>query len=364
MIMHRASLLPSNALAAITSVLLAACTAGATAPPTAAPTTAPATFSPTTQPSPSPEPKWTGPLDNVTLRLDWMVVGNNAMYHLGQSKGFYAAQGIDVTIGEGKGSVSTAQIIAANGDTFGISDMMSSAVVADQGAPIAAVATFMRSTPMGIVTLASSGITKPQDLKGKRIGGAPAGAPTVLLPALLKANGMTMADIQKVNVQAAAAAQALVDGQIDGSLQVAGSQAPLIEIVMGQKVNVIEYADYGVNGLFIGLIVNKSLLSSKPDLVRRFVKASIMSWQYATEHPDEVVQTAVARGGPGTNPAVVGVQARIALAAQDTSNTKGVPPGRMVEADVNQTVQLLKDYLGLSSSFDSDAFFLNDFLPR
>jgi NitT/TauT family transport system substrate-binding protein len=293
-----------------------------------------------------------------------MVVGNNAMYHLGKSKGFYASEGIDVTIGEGKGSGPTAQLIGSGGDMFGISDMMSAATAADKGAPIAGVATFMRTTPMGVVTLASSGITTVQGLKGKRIGGSPTGVTTFLLPALLQANGMTLADVEQVSVQSGAASQALVEGKIDGSLEVAGSQAPVVEIVLGKKVNVINFADHGVNGLFIGLIVNKSLLNSNPDLVRRFVRASLRSWQYATEHIDELVQNAVALGAQGSNAAVIKEQARLALAAQDTPNTKGFPAGWMVKADVDQTVQLLRQYLGVSQSFDPESFFLNDYLPQ
>src|SRR5690606_10963619 len=146
--------------------------------------------------------------------------------------------------------------------------------------------------------------------------------------------------------------------------EVAGSQAPVIEIVMGQNVNMINYADSGVHALLIGLVVNKSLLQSKPDVGRRFTKATVMSGVYAADHPGEDVQAALTHGAPGGNPDVIRMQVERALAVQDTPNTQGFPVGWMTEPDVNQTVQLLRDYLGVSSAFDPNSFFLNDYLPK
>ena len=350
------------ALAAV-SIILAACSSAATPVPTAAPTAAPAA-SASAAASATAEPKWTGPLDKVTLRLDWFVNGTHAMYFVGRSTGIYAAQGIDLTIGEGKGSGSTAQIIGSGGDMFGICDISTAAVAADKGAPIAAIATFDRTTTMDITVLASSGITKPADLKGKKIGGTPASAAIVLLPAFLKANGMTMSDVTVVNVDAAATQQALVEGRIDGIAEFTVSQAPVVEIVLGKKVNLVKFADFGVNQFGVGLITNTSLIKSNPDLVRRFVRASIESWAYAQKNSDEAVQAAVANAASGSNADVFKIQMQRALESQDTPNTKNVPAGTMVKADIDQTVGLLQQYLGMSATFNTSAFFVNDYLPK
>ncbi len=66
--------------------------------------------------------------DKVSLRLNWYLGGLHVPFYYGKDKGYYAAEGIDLTINEGRGSANTVQVVAAGSDTFGLAD--SSSVVA------------------------------------------------------------------------------------------------------------------------------------------------------------------------------------------------------------------------------------------
>ena len=68
--------------------------------------------------------------DKVSLRLNWYLGGLHVPFYYGKERGFYAAEGIDLTINEGRGSANTVQVVAAGSDTFGLAD--SSSVVADR----------------------------------------------------------------------------------------------------------------------------------------------------------------------------------------------------------------------------------------
>ena len=63
--------------------------------------------------------------DKATLRLNWIAYGFHTPFYLGLQKGIYKKHGIDLTIGEGKGSASTVQVVASGGDPFGLSDSSS-----------------------------------------------------------------------------------------------------------------------------------------------------------------------------------------------------------------------------------------------
>jgi NitT/TauT family transport system substrate-binding protein len=61
-------------------------------------------------------------LKPVSLTLDWVYQGPNVGFILAQDKGFYREAGLDVTMTPGKGSVSTAQLVASKATQIGFSD--------------------------------------------------------------------------------------------------------------------------------------------------------------------------------------------------------------------------------------------------
>ena len=54
----------------------------------------------------------------MSLRLNWYLGGLHVPFYYGKDKGYYAAEGIDLTINEGRGSANTVQVVAAGSDTF------------------------------------------------------------------------------------------------------------------------------------------------------------------------------------------------------------------------------------------------------
>ena len=68
--------------------------------------------------------------DKVSLRLNWYLGGLHVPFYYGKERGFYAAEGIDLAINEGRGSANTVQVVAAGSDTFGEPGQFASGSVA------------------------------------------------------------------------------------------------------------------------------------------------------------------------------------------------------------------------------------------
>src|SRR5271163_4792324 len=110
--------------------------------------------------------------DQASLRLNWIIYGFHTPFYLGLQRGYYKQQGIDLTIGEGKGSASTVQVVASGGDTFGLSDSSSIITGSVRGATVRAVMSITNRSPYTVEVRKDSGITKFQQLEGKTLATA------------------------------------------------------------------------------------------------------------------------------------------------------------------------------------------------
>ena len=149
--------------------------------------------------------------DKVSLRLNWYLGGLHVPFYYGKDKGYYAAEGIDLTINEGRGSANTVQVVAAGSDTFGLADSSSVILTAAKGADIKSVMSLLNTTGYSVVSLTDANIKTPKDLEGKKVAvtaGDPLGS---LLQAVCKANNVDCAKIGMVQVDPAAKVVAVLE---------------------------------------------------------------------------------------------------------------------------------------------------------
>src|ERR1700761_2138851 len=114
--------------------------------------------------------------DKVTLMLNWYIYGEHAPFYYGLVKGYYAAEGIDLEIQEGRGSGFTTQAVAAKSVTFGYVDVPTMLRAAVKGAPVIAVGVLLQKSPMSVMAFTDKNIRKPEDIKGKTVAITPGGS--------------------------------------------------------------------------------------------------------------------------------------------------------------------------------------------
>src|SRR3989449_6855245 len=84
--------------------------------------------------------------DAVSFRLNWYLGGLHVPFYYGKEKGYYAAEGIDLTINEGRGSANTVQVVAAGSHTFVLADSSIGISTAPRGADLKSVNYLLDST--------------------------------------------------------------------------------------------------------------------------------------------------------------------------------------------------------------------------
>ncbi len=230
--------------------------------------------------------------DAVSLRLNWYLGGLHVPYYYGKDQGYFKAEGIDLTINEGRGSANTVQVVAAGSDTFGMADSSSVISLAAKGAEIKSVMSLLNSTGFSVVSLASTGIRTPKDLEGKSLAVSPGDPLGQLFRALAAHNKLDMSKISFVQVDPAAKVVAVLEKKADALLGGADDQFFLIKY-KGQEPHALRYADHGANIVGMTILAKADTIKTKPDMVRRFVKASVRSWEESKKNPGAAVDAAL-----------------------------------------------------------------------
>jgi NitT/TauT family transport system substrate-binding protein len=298
----------------------------------------------------------------VTMRLDWLYQGPNAGFVIAQEKGFYEQAGLNVEIGPGKGSGSTAQLVASKATQFGFADGFVVGNSVSKGMSIKMVAGIFRRNPTAVVVLDESDIKTPKDLEGKTVA-IPTGATQFQQwPAFVKGCGLDAAKIRITNIDSAGSPPALITGQVPAIAGYAQGYVPSVEIRGNKKARILWYADCGVTAVSNGIIVHTDLIKEDPELIRSFVAASLKGFLYGRAHIDEMAAI-VKKFSEATVPAISRREAELSFNTCVTPNTAGKPLGWMSDKDWDETVAVLKQYGGVTTPLEAAQLYTNEFVP-
>jgi len=299
--------------------------------------------------------------DAVSLRLNWYLGGLHVPFYYGKERGFYAAEGIDLTINEGRGSANTVQVVAAGSDTFGLADSSSVILTASRGADVKSVMSLLNSTGFAVVSLAETGIKTPKDLEGKRLAVSPGDPLGQLFQALAAHNKLDMSKITMIQVDPAAKVVAVLEKRADGLLGGADDQYFLIK-QRGIEPAALRFADNGANIVGMTIVTKTDTIKTKPDLIKRFVRATVKSWEEARKNPGAAVDAAL-KVKPDLNRQSTLDQMLVDFELLDSKNSKG-RVGWGVQADWDQTLDLLKKYRELKTDQAWTTFHTNEFVAQ
>lgn len=212
------------------------------------------------------------PLVKVSFRLDWKAGGQHAPFFLGKARGFYAAEGLDLTIVAGSGSSDSVKQLGAGTVELAMVDALVLVQAAEQGVPVKSIAAYYQRTPIVLLSPKTKPVTDPQQLlSGLKVGSKRASATYQGLTALLAANKI---DPKKVNlVDIGFGVQPLLVGQVDALMGFTMNEAIEAE-TGGMPVTEMPIADHGVAAYGLMLAANEKFLQSRPELVRGFLRAT------------------------------------------------------------------------------------------
>lgn len=289
----------------------------------------------------------TKPQDKVTLMLNWYLYSEHAPFFLGKERGFYADEGIDLEIQEGRGSGVTAQAVAAKSATFGYIDIGTMIKAAAKGAPLKSTGVLFQLSPMAAMGFSEKGIKTPKDIIGKIVATSPGDAVSQMWPLFLKINNIQVDQVKIVSGDGQTKLNAVMTGQADLLLGSVMDQSVKLQDATGKPVTAIRFADSGINQINSGIVANKNLLTENPDLVKRFMRASTRAAEAAEKSPEAAID-AMLKANPKVGvreTLIVGMKQSVAL--YHTTETAKQRPYRVSMKNVSDTLDLLVQYGGM-----------------
>jgi NitT/TauT family transport system substrate-binding protein len=303
--------------------------------------------------------------EKIVLLLNWYTYSEHAPFYLGKERGYFDQEGLDLDIQEGRGSGITVQAVAAGTATFGYADVPTMIKAASKGAPVTAVGVALQTSPMSVMGFADKNIRKPEEIKGKIVAVTPGDSMSQIWPLFLKKTNLKEGDFKQVAGDAQTKLNAVINGQADLLLGYVMDQAIKLQDATHKQVYPIRFADYGVNLVSSGIIVQKDFLKNKPDVAKRFMRAATRSLEEAAKNPDAAID-AMLKAQPKSgvkDTALVGLKNTIALyRGPDNPNDR---PFRVGAKNMSETLQLLVEYGGLdkATAGKPEDYYTNDYLP-
>jgi NitT/TauT family transport system substrate-binding protein len=277
----------------------------------------------------------------IHFTLDRKIDGPAAPFFLAIDKGYFLAEGLDVTIDAANAPLEPINRLAAGNYDMGVADINLLIKFRDSnpGTPIKGLFIVFDKPPYAVVARKSRGIAVPKDLEGKKLGAPSADGTFAQWPIFARVNGIDTAKVKIENVSLPVREPMLAAGEVDAVT--AYSFASYIDLkAMGvppDDLVVLQMADFGVRLYGNAIMAAPQFVAAKPDAAKGFLRAFLRALKDTVRDPERAVDAVIRRNGALKKDVEV---ARLRMAIHDnivtpatrTNGYGGVDPERFAAA--------------------------------
>lgn len=298
-------------------------------------------------------------MQDVTVVLDWTPNTNHTGIYVAQKMGYYEEEGLKVEITQ-PGEGTATQLIAAEQGDFGFSYQEDLTIARTQGLPVKALAAVIQHNTSGFASPQEKEIKTPQDFEGKRYGGWGSPAEEAMLKALMQQVGADFDTVELINIGAADFFSS-VEKDVDFTWIFWGWTGIESEI-RDVPLNFILLRDYHDALDFYSpiLIASEKTLEERPELVKKFIKATTKGYQYCIDNPEKAGEI-LSESVPELNKDLV-IKSQEYLADEYQSDAPRW--GEMTEERWEKYADWMYDQQLIETPLEAKDAFTNGFLPE
>jgi len=238
---------------------------------------------------------------DIRFTLDWRFEGPSAPFLMALEKGYFADEGLNVTIDSGNGSAGAVVRVATNSYDMGFADFSALTETTSKNPDTEVTGIYMvyNAMPAAVFVLKDSGIEKPADLKGKTLGAPVFDGGRKAWPSFARHNGLAVTDVEWQSVEPAIRETLLARGELDGITGFYFTSLLNLEArgVDPDNIVALKYPDYGVEFYGNTIIARNELLEENPEAVKGFLRAFNKALKETIADPEAAIKYVKQRDG-------------------------------------------------------------------
>lgn len=231
-------------------------------------------------------------LESFDLVLDWYPNAIHSYLFVGMEKGYYAEEGLELKLHYPSNPTDPLSLTAAGSADLGMfypNDVIHA--ISEENLPVQMVGAVVQDPLAVVMAKKSSGIRKPEDLMGKKVGFSSIPLYELMLKTMKQSNGEPIGTLDAIDVgfdlitavstdQVSAVIGALVNHEV-----------PVME-ENGIPVNYFYPSDFGIPHYpELVLVANREAVSKNPEKIQAFLRASRKAFAEVKNHPQEALDT-------------------------------------------------------------------------
>ncbi len=235
-------------------------------------------------------------MKNVTFSLDFIPLGRHAPWYVGVEKGFYKDEGLNVKIITSKGSSAVIQAVEAGLADIGFVDVPGVAFGRAGGSTIKMVAVNYQKAPYAIFSLDNgANVTTAKQLEGLTLGSGAGSFTPKVIQGFMVQKGLDPSKLKITNVAPPARASMLLSGKVPAIdfFVMSGVGLSIGAKKTGANLRTYLLGDHGLSLYANGIGAKESFIEANPDVMKKFVRASLKAWQFTLKNPREAAKMQV-----------------------------------------------------------------------
>ncbi|MBL4848129.1 MAG: ABC transporter substrate-binding protein [Planctomycetes bacterium] len=224
------------------------------------------------------------PPEKVVIQLKWKHQFQFAGYYAAKHRGYYAAEGLDVELREKpQGMIVSAEVLSGRAQ-YGVltSELL---VLRARGEPVVVLAAILQHSPNALLVRRGDGVRSPRDLIGRKVMLIP-DTTSAEIYAMFRRLGVKNDEWE--SIAHSYRHQDLLEGKVS-AISVYVSDRPFFEPGRDQEVKLLRPITHGIDFYGDCLFTTQAELEEHPDRARALRRASLKGWEYAFEHPNEII---------------------------------------------------------------------------
>jgi NitT/TauT family transport system substrate-binding protein len=279
----------------------------------------------------------------LTFTLDFIALGRHAAWYVPITKGYYKAEGLEVTVIPSKGTADAIKNVDGGIAQIGFIDVPSLVAAGGAGANVKMVAVNYQKPPYCVFSLnPGANVSAPKDMVGLEFGSSTGSFMPRIAQAFMKMHGLDPSTLRVVNIDGAARVPMLAARKVQSIDQFIMSEPAIRRAVKDAEPKCMLFGDYGLDIYSNGIGVREDFLQQNPQVVRGFVRAALRGWKDAMANPEEAARIQV-QFLKALDPALVVDELKIVRRLAVVPDTEREGFGAMNRAKMARTVEFMNN---------------------